>query len=92
MSEPAGIAAVTSAAAKAATYGGAGTAAVTATTLAENMSIQEWQIVGIVGGLVIAFLGLLLKTGMDWHFKAQHLKLAQSRAKVLAELRDEADE
>lgn len=91
MPEPTGIAAATNAVAKTATYGGSGAAFVTATTLAEKMSIQDWQIVGIVGGLIIAALGLLLKTGMDWHFRQQHLKLAQSRAKVLAEMQ-EADE
>lgn len=68
-----------------ATYAGSGTA------FAFGLSSSEWQAIGVFGGLVIAVIGLLAKVLIDIHFKNEHLKLAQSRAKVLAE-EAEADE
>ena len=38
----------------------------------------EWQIVGVIGGLVIAFLGFLANI----YFKRQYLLLAREAAKV----------
>lgn len=83
VSEPSGIAAVTKAAANAATYTGGGTA------VFFGLSSGQWQALGVLGGLVIGGLGLLVKSVMDWHFRNQHLKLAQSRAKVLADMGDD---
>lgn len=43
-----------------ATYGGGGTAIVF------GLTPGEWQVVGIVGGLVIGFVGLVFKVYFDW--------------------------
>lgn len=53
-------------AASAATYGGSGVA------VYFGFSPGEWQVIGIVGGLVFAALGFLT----NWYFKAAHLRLA----------------
>lgn len=74
-------------AASAAMTGGVGTAV--GSGLAMAWSPSQWQVIGIVGGLVIGFLGLVVKTVVDIYFKAQHLKLAQSRAAVLKAMSDE---
>lgn len=70
-------------AASVATYGGAGV------SVYFGLTPGEWQIVGIVGGLVIGVLGWATNAVMNFHFKQQHLKLARSRAAVLAEMGDD---
>ena len=42
----------------------------------------EWQIVGVIGGLVIAFLGFLVNISVNIYFKRQHLLLAREAAKA----------
>lgn len=66
-----------------ATYGGASTA------VYFGLSPGEWQIVGILGGLLIGVAGWLTNAAMNYHFKQQHLKLAQSRAATLADMGEE---
>lgn len=48
------------------TYTGSGAAVVSAASLAEKMTIEHWQIVGIVGGLVIALAGFLFNAWLGW--------------------------
>jgi hypothetical protein len=56
-------------AASAATYSG-GTGAVLF-----GMSSSQWSTIGVIGGLVIAVLGL----AVNIYFRSQHLRLARSR-------------
>ena len=51
-------------------YGGGGTAVVF------GLSTSEWQVVGVIGGLVIGAVGFVVNT---W-FKHRHYKLAERRA------------
>lgn len=53
-------------AAAALTYGGAGGAVLFGLTAYE---------IGVYGGLLIGLLGLIVKTAVTWHFKAQHQEL-----------------
>ena len=41
-----------------------------------GLSSGEWQIIGVVGGLVIAAFGFAI----NWYYKAQHLRLARKNA------------
>jgi hypothetical protein len=59
-------------AASAATYGGSGVA------VYFGFSPGEWQVIGILGGLIFAALGFLT----NWYFKHQHLKLAIAKAQA----------
>lgn len=54
-------------AANLATYGGSGAAVVF------GLTPSEWQVIGIIGGLVTAVAGFLL----SWWYKHQHLKVAK---------------
>ena len=44
---------------------------------------DQWAIIGVICGICIGFVGMVAKVAMDWHFRSQHLKLAQKRAKAL---------
>lgn len=33
-----------------------------------------------IGGFLIALLGFVVNTALNWYFKAQHLKIAQQKA------------
>lgn len=49
---------------------------------------DEWQVVGVVGGLVLGLLTWIGNMVVNWHFKSQHLKLAREQmalGKVVAE-------
>lgn len=59
-------------AASAATYGGSGVA------VYFGFSPGEWQVIGIVGGLVFAAAGW----ATNFYFKRQHLLLAKSKAQA----------
>lgn len=59
-------------AASAATYGGSGVA------VYFGLSPGEWQVIGIVGGLVFAAAGW----ATNFYFKRQHLLLAKSKAQA----------
>lgn len=48
-----------------------------------GMTPDQWAVVGVIAGIVIGAAGMVAKTWMDWHFRIQHLKLAQKRAKAL---------
>jgi hypothetical protein len=50
-----------------ATYGGSGAAVVF------GLTPSEWQVIGIIGGLLTAVGGFLL----SWWYKHQHLKIAK---------------
>lgn len=41
---------------------------------------DQWAIIGVI---CIGFVGMVAKVAMDYHFRSQHLKLAQKRAKAL---------
>ena len=56
-------------AASAATYGGAGTAAVF------GLSSSEWQALGVIGGILIGIVGVVVKGWLDYHFKKKHYEL-----------------
>lgn len=34
------------------------------------------------GGLIVAIIGFVVNTAMNWHFKSQHLRLAREKAKA----------
>lgn len=53
-----------------------------------GLTSVQWSAIGVLGGLFLAFLGLILKTAVDVYFKQQHLKLAQDRVAVLAAMGD----
>ena len=59
-------------AASAATYGGSGVA------VYFGLSPGEWQVIGIVGGLVFAAAGW----ATNFYFKRQHLLLAKAKAQA----------
>jgi hypothetical protein len=42
----------------------------------------QWSVAGIIGGLVIGLIGVLLKTGVDIYFRAQHLKLTRAAMRI----------
>ena len=62
------------AAAKASVYTSSGAAVLLGLTANE---------LAAVGGLVVAFLALVINTGVNIYFKSQHLKLARKKAGVL---------
>lgn len=53
--------------ASAATYGGSGTAMIF------GLTPGEWQVLGVIGGLIVAVVGLVVNV----YFKHQHLRLAE---------------
>ncbi len=48
-----------------------------------GMTPDQWAVVGVIAGIVIGAAGMIAKTWMDWHFRSQHLKLAEKRARAL---------
>lgn len=44
-----------------------------------GLSIMQWQVVGILSGVVIGVVGLLLKTAIDVFFRWQELKLKRAQ-------------
>jgi len=66
-------------AASAATYTGATGAALF------GLSSTQWSSIGVIGGLVIALLGLAVNV----YFKAQHLRIAQARRVLWDEAKDD---
>lgn len=44
-----------------------------ATSVVFGLTPGEWQVIGVIGGLVAAFLGLLV----TWGYKHAHYKLAR---------------
>jgi hypothetical protein len=63
---------VAAGAAKAAQYGGAGSA------LVFGLTPSEWSVIGVIGGLLVGVGGLLVTI----YFKHKHYKLAQSKSGV----------
>jgi hypothetical protein len=59
--------------------GGGAVAAGSAAARYMGLTPDQWTIAGIIGGLVVAVLGLVLRTALDWYFRSQHLKLARER-------------
>jgi allophanate hydrolase subunit 1 len=59
-------------AASAAIYGGSGTA------MYFGLSPGEWQVLGVLGGLIFAAAGFVT----NLYFKAAHLELARAKAKA----------
>jgi hypothetical protein len=53
-------------------YGGGGTA------VYFGLTAGEWQVVGVIGGILIGLAGL----GVNAFFKHQHLKLARERSEA----------
>lgn len=54
----------------AAAYGGGGTA------MYFGLSAGQWQVIGVIGGLLVGVVGLLVNV---W-FKQQHLEIARRKA------------
>lgn len=44
-----------------------------------GLSSTQWSSIGVIGGLVIALIGLVVNS----YFKAQHLKIARDNARRL---------
>jgi cytochrome c biogenesis protein CcdA len=59
------------------------------TSVTSAMTRDDWQVVGILSGIAIGLLGVAVKAMIDWHFKSEHLKLAQSRAAALGVIGDD---
>lgn len=76
-------------ASEAAVSGGSGFAMGSGGALYLGLTSVQWSAVGVIGGLAVAFVGLIVKTWVDIYFKNQHLRLAQERAKVLADMEPE---
>lgn len=36
--------------------------------------------VAAIGGLIVAFIAMIVQAAISWHFKSQHLKLARDMA------------
>lgn len=53
--------------------------------VAFGLTGTEWSVVGVIGGLVIAFLGF----AVNWYYRDQHLKLAAAKAREWSPLGDE---
>jgi hypothetical protein len=66
-------------------YGGAGMSAGSGASVAVSellgLTMTEWQIVGILGGLFIGFTGLIVNSIISVYFKSKHLRLAETLAK-----------
>ena len=62
-------------AASAAMYGGATVSASSGASMYFGFSTGEWQVFGIVGGLLFAAAGFLV----NWAYKHKHYKLARGR-------------
>lgn len=62
------------------TTGGAGVAIASglSSDTVFGLTTSEWSVIGVMGGLVIAFLGFLANV----YFKRQHLLIAQMSAKA----------
>lgn len=73
-------------AANTAIYGGAVTAMTSGGTLWLGLTSTQWSALGVIAGIVVAVVGLAVRTAVDIYFRNQHLKLAQSRAAVLAQM------
>jgi hypothetical protein len=69
--------------------GGVGVAMTSGGALYLGLTSAQWSAVGVVGGLLVAVVGLIVKTVVDIYFKQQHLKIVQARAEALAGLIDE---
>jgi len=63
--------------------GGITVAAVSGAGQILGMTPDQWAVVGVIAGIVIGFVGMAAKVLMDWHFRSQHLKLAEKRARAL---------
>lgn len=47
-----------------------------------GMTPTEWSVVGVIGGLVVAILGLCVRTLVDIYYRERHLKLEQKKAGI----------
>lgn len=45
-----------------------------------GMSGEEWQVIGVVGSLILGFITWLGSMIVNWYFKREHLRLAQALA------------
>jgi hypothetical protein len=64
--------------ATAATYGGSAGAVASGLDTIFGLTTNQWSVVGVIGGLVIALLGFLVNI----YFKRQHLLIAKNAAKA----------
>lgn len=58
---------------------GTGIAVGSGSGLVFGLTPTEWSVVGIIGGLAVAVIGVAAKTCVDWYFQAQHLNIARAR-------------
>ena len=65
-------ASLTERAASVATYGGSGTA------MYFGYTAGEWQVIGVIGGLVVAVVGLVGNLAITAYYKHRHLMLLQN--------------
>ena len=65
--------------ATAAQYTGSGGA------VAFGLSSTEWSVVGVIGGLLIAFFGFMV----NWYYRERHYRLAEAKAREWSPLSDE---
>jgi hypothetical protein len=68
-------------AASAVMYGGAGVSAASGGSMFIGVSVAQWQIVGIFGGLVLGLLGLVVNAAINFYFQYKRLKLAEAHAR-----------
>lgn len=61
--------------ASAAMYGGAGISASSGVSMYFGLSVEQWQVFGVLGGLVFAAAGFLT----NLYFKHAHLQLAKAK-------------
>jgi hypothetical protein len=69
--------------AEVATFGGSTISALSASKHYFGMTLDEWSLIGIIGGLVVAVVGLIISTAMNLHYKRMHYKLAQDAMRSL---------
>ena len=67
-------------AASAAMITGVGTSTGSAASMYFSLSPAEWQVIGIIGGLLIGFVGLVVNASISVYFKRQHLLIERARA------------
>jgi len=72
-------------AASAVMYGGAGMTAGSGASIPVSiyfgLSLGEWQVLGIICGALIGFVGLIGNLAISVYFKRAHLQLALAKAK-----------
>ena len=45
-----------------------------------GLTQAEWAVFGIIGGFVVAVVGVIANSVISWHFKSKHYRLQEAKA------------